>query len=814
MGAVTVGIRITHHTLTGQVRRRVVAIVTAAALTLTGVAGCTSTIGGEGSPVPDPAAMPSTGTAHGSTPIGKGDNDTSSAGLYLGAIPTPAPLTAFAASEMPAVPEPPTDPTDESAMADYQRELEEYAAAMGDFGSESVGFTEEVDRLAEATRAGGEEAVAAWQSLLVAAGIAVGLGEEAVEVDGMTGSGVPMPLEELRLQEVIGTSQARMYLTDLADVLDGAGFRISAEELREELNYVEDEAFAIVLLALNPDGHTFVDESTPNYDDIPTAEVTLTPAQVSIVIRRLAVELAMSDPDAEFEPEAPGLRSTAHPATVPSPRDLSGAAADLCKPGDEWWKDQLRKDARWVEDELFGKMKKGQDLDTQEGLTKFQAAQAAVAIVSLLAKIFMLEADFALDNSPLVRTKDRSPGERRDLIVTLGYPETALKDVHECIARLLTQIGINLADFQGPAKGVDVDLSLKGNRLQYARGSAGTGAYRQKADDNGKVVFPLEGRAQPNRLPDGAEPKEVTSPIRADANLKGSDLFKDLRDAANDARSGILAVVIGALERMKLLTFAWEVPVRDWTLEAEFDMTLRGVVSAHQAENRRIPGLYGCPDSTSFGSSSALGQMSGKPHRVTATYLTAENGGETYSTLLIHTKGRSIDDLVTHQNGTELAHIEFDYGITIQKDAKAQEPIPAPYTDSGAGCGDGDGTGVNIAPDCGERSFMGMGTVTRLSDILYVTVDHLVGQKWQHCKLPLAPTVEDVVSPPQSLELCRNAYLDKGEIPSVDTVFSDTNYFEIEGELRCSYDGRGSLQRFTFDWTLEFCRIVDGERAC
>lgn len=774
------------------------ATVTVVTLAAAGLAGCTSTISGEG------GASPATG----------GGQSPSSA-LYAGAIPAAAPLSAFAAGEIPEMPDPPADPMDETAMEEYQRQLEEYAEAMGDFGGEATQFTEEVERLAEATRAGGEEAVAAWQSLLVAAGIAVGPGEDAVAANGMTGSGVPMPLEELRLQEVIGTSQARMSLPQLADILDGAGFQVSAADLREEIDYAEDEAFLTVLLALDPDGHTFVDESTQDYDDIPTADVTLTPAQVSLVMRRLAVEVAMSDPAAEFEPTAPGFRSTARPATAPIPQDLSGAAADLCKPSEDWWKGQLRKDAQWVEGKLMSKVLESQDLQAHQGMGAIGSAQAVIGILSLLTKFFMLQADFALDSAPLVRTKDRSPGERQDLTVTLAYPENALKDVHECITRIVAHAGINLADFQGPAKGVDVDLILTGNRLQYARGSAGTGAYRQKADDNGKAVFPLEGKAQPSPVPDGAEPQEVTSRVRAEANLKGANLYKDLLDAANDARSGVLAVVMGALERMKLLVFGWEVPVRDWTLEAEFDMTLRGVVSAHQAENRHSPGLYGCPSITHLGSSSALGQMSGKPHRVTAEYVTAKDAGETYSALLIHTKGRSIDDLVTHQNGTQLAHVEFDYDITKQKDAKAQEPLPTQYTDSGAGCGDGGGAaGSVIVPDCGERSFMGLGTVTMLSDFLYVTVDHLVGQKWQHCNLPLAPTVDGIISPPPSLELCRNAYLDGGEIPGVDTVFSDSNYFEISGELRCSHDGRGSLQRFSFDWTLEFCRIVEGERAC
>jgi hypothetical protein len=72
----------------------------------------------------------------------------------------------------------------------------------------------------------------------------------------------------------------------------------------------------------------------------------------------------------------------------------------------------------------------------------------------------------------------------------------------------------------------------------------------------------------------------------------------------------------------------------------------------------------------------------------------------------------------------------------------------------------------------------------------------------------------DPLSPPSSMSSCASAEPGGGRVPSVDSVFNERGAFEITGTLACSRDGQGSLQRFTFDWTLTFCRVVDGTSAC
>src|SRR5690606_16016689 len=111
--------------------------------------------------------------------------------LYTGPIPEPAPLVAntMGAVEMP---EPPTDYTDEQAWAEYEIAVQEYLDELQITSCDAVSFAEQVHELVEATRNIDEASVAAWQSLLVASGIAVGTGDDAVEMNGMDGAGIPM----------------------------------------------------------------------------------------------------------------------------------------------------------------------------------------------------------------------------------------------------------------------------------------------------------------------------------------------------------------------------------------------------------------------------------------------------------------------------------------------------------------------------------------------------------------------------------------------------------------------------------------------
>src|SRR5690606_26705803 len=115
---------------------------------------------------------------------------------------------------------------------------------------------QQVGELAEATRNSDEASVAAWQSLLVASGIAVGYGDEAVEVSGMEGAGIPMTMGELRLHALLGASTARMPLTQLAEIVGGLGIFDETDlvqNLYDDLSDLLATDFGTVFTALDPD---------------------------------------------------------------------------------------------------------------------------------------------------------------------------------------------------------------------------------------------------------------------------------------------------------------------------------------------------------------------------------------------------------------------------------------------------------------------------------------------------------------------------------------------------------------------------------
>jgi hypothetical protein len=214
-------------------------------------------------------------------------------------------------------------------------------------------------------------------------------------------------------------------------------------------------------------------------------------------------------------------------------------------------------------------------------------------------------------------------------------------------------------------------------------------------------------------------------------------------------------------------------------------------------------------------STSGEGTIESKtPTRVTAHYLTEQIEGEVLSGLVFYPKGSSLDDLVIGDDGGEVAHIQSDYTVTKSEAAPGVDPMPPHYEEPGiGGCGDGDGSYVPPVPDCGTRDYSGLATIlVSEKGTVRVLADEPSGNVWRDCGwgFPFA----DPLAPPASMSNCPSAQEDGGAVPSPDAVFNENGRFEITGSLSCSRDGDGSLQRLTFDWTLTFCRVVDGTSKC
>jgi hypothetical protein len=421
-----------------------------------------------------------------------------------------------------------------------------------------------------------------------------------------------------------------------------------------------------------------------------------------------------------------------------------------------------------------------------------------------------------MGGAPLVRTKDRTAGERREIAVALSYPQETLEDVRQCLSALLGPLGIDLSDhLGGPASGVDVNFFQKNERLQNSSERGGTDTYHQQTGENGVATFPVLGKPQAERLPSGAEPEEVTARVRVDANIEGADLVKDMISAGWERLGKSVPSMLAAIAaRMKLLSFYWDVPVRDWTLTAEFDVKLSGTLWSHTGINRGGVSADHCGVWTTHESTTGDGTVeSSLPVRVTARYITERIEGEVISGLVFYPKGSSLDALVIGPDGGEVAYPQVSYSTTKTESSPGTDPMPPHYEEPFvSGCGDGDGSYTPPQPDCGARDYPGLATIIVNDGAIRVLADEPNGDPWRHCgsRFPFA----DPLAPPSSMSACASPQEKGGAVPSADAVFNESGRFEITGSLSCSRDGEGSLHRFSFDWTLTFCRVVEGKSDC
>ncbi|WP_167052130.1 hypothetical protein [Salinibacterium sp. ZJ77] len=745
--------------------------------------------------------------------------------LYSGPIPAPAPLTASGMSALPEAPTPPSDFGDAAAMAEYQRAVEEYMAAIEGLdpasGGDFVEFAKQVGELVEDTRASDEASVAAWQSLLVAAGIAVGYGDEAVSVSGMEGSGIPMTSAELRLHALVGASSLSVPLSEVAGVVSATGVFGDADltqALYDDLLAESSSAFGTIFTTLNPDvwGMTHRGE----FVWTPPEEVRLTGAQVALVVRRLSADLlAVAEANGILSIAGTTRSSAGESPTLAIERaSTSVRAADpgsACGIEIPPWAVDARKQAHKATGVGFGKvLTYALDWYNVNGSLRLGAAAVAGLAVfgALMAKMAMLQARFSIDNAPLVRTKDRTAGERRELTIAYAFPEGTGAEVVNCFSLLLAPYGIDVADItSGPASGIDVDLKLQSTRLEYGQGSRGTDTYRKQTDDKGVVVFPIQGAAQRERLPSGAEPEDVVSRVRSDANIEGSDLMKDLLSIGWDVVApGLAGILANIAARMKLISFEWSVPVRDWTMSAEFDMVLTGDLWTHTGTNRGGRSDAPCGVWVQHMSTTASGTVeSQKPHRVLVEYLAEDGEGTPIGAVLMHTRGMTESQLHVIDGAMQVAHFQADYALTKSEASPGVDPMPDHFEEPGiGGCGDGRGDGYTPQPDCGPRDLLGVVSVNVRDGVYFLTADDVHGSGWNDCGWSSFP--RDPVAPPERLSACADADVGGGEMPSIDSIFNPRGWFEVSGTLECRRDGDGTLERFTFDWTLKFCRVTDG----
>ena len=766
--------------------------------------------------------------------FGSGDPDEAAAelGLYRG--PIPEPLALPTAPQLPEIPAVPKDPSDNAAWDTFNVEMIAYQAAFAATQDAIVAHGTVVQDAANLTKAGGEKAVAAWQSLLVLAGVAVaGPDGQPLELDGRTGFGWPMSDGELRIQSYLGSVPGGMRLGDLAYALEGASEFEGVDTttwLFESLKAAGSSAndhFGSVMAALSS-AHGYLHEPV-TFTQRAAAEVELTWGQVGLLLRRLGAEFAVSG--AKTAAADDGASSTLPGLTIEPASFVQAAAAPCQLEGDPWAEGLIpnvfKGSAFGVDKTLeapWHQPEGGGPHAGERAKTKLGIARLLLALASLVAKAAALGASFSVADAPLVRTKTTRPGELRELTISYEYDRETWEDVRRCINLFMAPFGLELPHQDaGPAKGIEVDLSSEDpSILRIGDGRGGSQVVTNGATgDDGKVTFTLSGAPQEDLIPDAAEPVEIEVVLRAVSNLGQNDLAKDLAslpwDALDAAGSGGLTAIPQILSRMKLLTHYGVADVRDWALAAEFEVTAVGSMTTRSAHNRYGAG-GGCGVSWATNSSTQANvSFASSSVHVTATLFSNPQGNlGDQAVVFYETDGPGFFPVGGEPDGIRFFTLPVDYRTDKSHSEPGVGTMPDPYeVPPSGGCGDGGGGSQPTPPDCGVREYPGQLAVTVPAPRnLFVSHGELMhsGDLWQECGSSVLPS-----DPPgvPSLGSCQNPQRSGGKMPSITDIFdTEKRKIEVTGSLTCSRHGNGSLDELEYEWTLVFCRIVDGEASC
>ncbi|HEU4849189.1 MAG TPA: hypothetical protein VFS93_02130 [Terrimesophilobacter sp.] len=743
--------------------------------------------------------------------------------LYLGPVPAPAPLPPL--PELPPRPEPPANGASQAARDEYQAALDRYveAAQSKDYQEEANAFHEALSTLAGTAQAGGADSVAAWQTLFVTAGIAVA-GDDGtpIEVNGETGAGWPMTDAELRVQALMATSSGGLRLIDLAYALQG----IPALEGVDVATALYDDlrnnpaVFSTVLRVLNPryltedEGHGFA----------PMDEVVLTWGQVGLILRRLSAELLSASGAVEAIPTArSGVRT--QPAAFTTDRGPRAADKQPCdvETGNTW-ADELLKQAYKVEALGFDKLL---DLMLPKSVKNsvtvgISTARLVLAFAAVLAKAFALEASFTMADSPLVRTKDTHPGDVSELTVRFEFDGGSWGEIAGCLNLLLAFTGFELpAAPSGPAKDINVDLSSESPGVLRIGDGAGSSSpvTRATTDKGGDARFTVSGAPQGDIIPEQAEPDPRKVRLVTVSNLESNDIYKDFASlpwaAADAAGSAGLSLIPTLLSRIRILTHSAEVPVRDWKLEADFAVTAVGAMTKHEAWY--FSGGGGCAEKYVV-SESVDGNVSfaSDPVEVSAILLSNPQGNLGDQAVVFVPRGQKEFMPVDIGNGVRLFVLPGEYSTEKSHSKPGKGELPAlKVNPPSQNCGYGDGSGgvAPPQPDCGVRTYAGALEVGVPSPkTIHLTGQPASGPLWKDCGPGFHPMDPPVA---EGLANCDSPKRTGGKFPAIAEVYdTSTSSFEVSGSLTCRSESPGSLRTTEYNWTLVFCRIVEGEPAC
>lgn len=308
----------------------------------------------------------------------------------------------------------------------------------------------------------------------------------------------------------------------------------------------------------------------------------------------------------------------------------------------------------------------------KEGVAKVEKVQkwlTASNILIALGRVYFtyasIEVGISMDNEPLIRNKNRAPGQSRQLTADVHMNTENLQFLN-CVRLALNNMGIDVKITRnGPVNGAGIDWVLvKGGTSVNTKGDysitdaivefANADFYlKSKTNDLGKAEVTIRGAARKTILPDNAYPAKKEFKVRVDVQLEPPEIGSTGVDAMGVVLSGPGGLVNIPLELLykthwyssKTYTFG----VKDWTTKGykAWDpemsgFTVSGVVcdpgkpfTIQQSGNGFIATFKFTPSSTETGSFSM--DVKGIPEAHTpGTYII---NADKQDMLEIHLKG-------------------------------------------------------------------------------------------------------------------------------------------------------------------------------
>ncbi|TFB79536.1 hypothetical protein [Terrimesophilobacter mesophilus] len=749
--------------------------------------------------------------------------------LFLGSLPAPATLPD--APDIPPFPTQPENTSNTKAMTAYNKAMDDYQKAFQANQAKADAQKAAVTKLAKTAMAGGEKGVAAWESLLVTAGISVLGGDgKPLTVGGQTGMGSPMTDADLRLQALLAATPGGLRLTDLADTLSVA-FGMTGADLTPilytELNNIPDLGFRLVLWSVGPgliDGNKF----------LPVDQVELSWAQVGLIVHRLADEILMSTvitAGAAGDESIPSADAAVLQVDTASFHHSLPAAVSHrpCENTDDPMKQEVLnqkiKEVNFGFDQILETVSKWEDSAAATGAEilgkTLNIVRTLTSYANLLAKMSSIHARFSLSDPPLVRTKEMVPGEISDLTITYSYDDDSWGKIRECINSSLKYAGLEIPGkpLDAPS-GIDVQLSTTDpSVLRVGDGKGGNKPVNaDETDSNGVARFKLSGAPQKDRIPDRAKPKNLSIDVHALSDLKSSDFFKDVTsvpwDAVDAFGTGGLSLIPEMLGRTKFITFTESIPVQDWDLIAQFQASAKGKITVHRASNVDWQGCGGY--SLINRSTDATSTFTTPETAVTAALLSNDFGDYGDQAFVFYPKGASFSAFdFGNGDGLQMFGLLAEYSTNKTTAAPATGDQPERKLEDCDGAGGGGGQHSDPEPqDCGVRTYaMDLNVTMPSPRHLFVS-----GQQsdehglWKNCGDGLVPN-DPTVAP--SMQSCAAPQSKGGKVPSIDDLFDPSKTkFTITGSYSCIRNDPGQLDQVYYNWTLTLCRIVDGKPQC